>query len=147
MYITIEILRRHGACPSQRALFLRTFPEHEYPNGVKVTLDTCLRHSQDFDFVWAAENFLHGEARFNFRKAEEEAFREYLAVTEANEATHPDGSARAVDALDALRSVRRASCYHYVVAAQLFFEGVTAMEVATAQLFFGGVAAIEKGRE
>jgi hypothetical protein len=129
MYITIEKLRRRGACLSQQVLFLKTFPEHEYPNGVEVTLDTCLRHSQDFEFVWAADHFLRGEARFNFFKAEEEAFAVSVRVG------------------DVLRPLRRAQCYYYVVTAQLFFEGIAAMEVATTQLFFEGIAAIEKGRE
>jgi hypothetical protein len=126
MYITIEKLRRRGACLSQQELFLMTFPEHEYPNGVEVTLDTCLRHSQDFEFVWAADHFLRGEARFNFFKAEEEAFQmECLDATKAYEATHPDGSASAIRVEDTLQRVH---CYYSVVTAQLFFEGVTAME-------------------
>jgi hypothetical protein len=108
MYITIEKLDRRRACLSERELFLATFPEHEYPNGVEVTLDTCLRHSQDFDFVWMADTFLRGEVWRDFFKAEEEAF--------------------AVRVGDVLRSLPRAQCYYYVVTAQLFFEGVAAME-------------------
>jgi hypothetical protein len=109
MYITIEKLELSRACFSQQQLFLATFPKHKYPNGVEVTLDTCLRHSQDFDFLWAAHHFLHGKAWLNFLKAEEEAF--------------------AVRVGDTLRSLRRARCYYSVVTAQLFFEGVAAMEI------------------
>jgi hypothetical protein len=112
MYITIEELQWRRACAAQEDLFLATFPEHEYPNGVEVTLDTCLRYSQDFDFVWAADNFLRGEAWRDFFKAEEEAFAVRFAVRVG----------------DTLRSSRRAQCYYYVVTAQLFFEGVAAME-------------------
>ena len=110
MYITIEELRRRRACFAQQVRFLATFPEHEYPNGVEVTLDTCLRHSQDFDFVWAADTFLRGEAWRDFFKAEEEAFAVSVRVG------------------DVLRPMRRAQCYYSVVTAQLFFEGVAAME-------------------
>lgn len=66
MFITEEDLKAHQACDEQLALFVELFP-----NGVEVTEEVCLKYAQDFDWDWAACEFLSLTER-----------DEYLAMTD-----------------------------------------------------------------
>ena len=59
MKITKEFLESKGACAGHVALFAK-----EWPEGVEVALDSCLRAAQiGLDFGWAAENLLSAGGR------------------------------------------------------------------------------------
>lgn len=66
MKINVNVLRGFHACDHYMRAFVRTFPRQRYPDGVEVTVDTCVRYAGDFDWAWAAETLLTrvGYARF-----------------------------------------------------------------------------------
>jgi hypothetical protein len=70
--ITYDTLRTAGACQEQRELFRQLFPK-----GTEVTEELCVRHAQDFDWEWAAENLLDYAAWKAYRAAETSAWRVY----------------------------------------------------------------------
>jgi len=51
--ITVELLRRLGACQEERDFFAKLFPD-----GTEVTVELCVKHAGDFDWSWAAEELL-----------------------------------------------------------------------------------------
>jgi len=54
MYITAKMLRKHRACEDQFEVFKK-----EWPNGVEVTEEACLRAAElGLDIGWAAREFL-----------------------------------------------------------------------------------------
>ena len=53
MIITIAKLQQLDACPSQIIRFKELFGTE-----VKVTEELCVQYAQEFDFSWAAKNFL-----------------------------------------------------------------------------------------
>ena len=48
MFISKELLEKHGACKNQLDKFVELFPD-----GVDATRELCLAHAQTFDFTWA----------------------------------------------------------------------------------------------
>lgn len=52
--LTIDDLRRQGACGFYREAFLELFPE----GSVVVTEERAVQHAADFDFIWAIEKLL-----------------------------------------------------------------------------------------
>ena len=48
MFISKELLEKHGACKDQLDKFVELFPD-----GVDATRELCLAHAQTFDFTWA----------------------------------------------------------------------------------------------
>jgi len=80
MYITVEMLREYGACSNQ----LDTF-ENEWPTGVEVTGETCLRAVElGLDVEWAAINLLpapHWEA---YQKATDSHWEAYEKATDSH---------------------------------------------------------------
>ena len=53
MRVTAELLRAKDACEDQVNMFESLFPE-----GVEITQELCVKHAGDFDWNWAAKNFL-----------------------------------------------------------------------------------------
>ena len=48
MFISKELLEKHGACKDHLDKFVELFPD-----GVDATRALCLAHAQTFDFTWA----------------------------------------------------------------------------------------------
>ena len=72
MKITIKQLEEHGACIKQVRRFKRLFGSE-----VSVTKARCLKHTQQFDFNWAAFKLLSRPARAEYNKARMAAWAEY----------------------------------------------------------------------
>lgn len=123
MRITHKFLKGNGACHRQYELFQATFPESAYPDGVEITLDLCLRHSQDFDFCWAAQHILSYEQYRVFYEAELEVYGSRCKGEYWVEGIDVDEDKEVAD---------RLRVYYYVVVAQLFAEGVAADMAAAA---------------
>src|SRR5579863_8838656 len=64
MKITVELLRKKGACKEQMSLFKELFP-----NGVIVTKAGCLAVADKFNWYWAAHNLLNPNARKAYYEA------------------------------------------------------------------------------
>src|SRR5579863_7794143 len=64
MKITVELLRKKGACKEQMSLFKELFP-----NGVIVTKAECLAVADKFNWYWAAHNLLNPNARKAYDEA------------------------------------------------------------------------------
>lgn len=77
MKITAELLRQKNACTDQGELF-----ERHFPNGVEVSEALCLKHYQDFDWDWAADNLLSDAAQEEYNKARAVAFARASEVSE-----------------------------------------------------------------
>ena len=69
MIITLKQLDRRGACKEQRNLFEKLFGA-----SVEITKELCIKHASDFDWAWAARNFLGASARAEYNKACASAF-------------------------------------------------------------------------
>ena len=72
MIITLKQLDKRGACTEQRDLFEKLFGA-----AVDITKKLCIKHASDFDWTWAARNFLSAPARAEFDKARASAVAEY----------------------------------------------------------------------
>lgn len=64
MKITKNTLNELGVCPSYLRTFMDTFPESDerFEDGVEVTAQICVEQADNFDWSWAAEVMLTGEA-------------------------------------------------------------------------------------
>lgn len=61
MKITLSTLRELGTCSDYTRRFRDLFPESQYPEGVEITVETCVENARNFDWQWAAEvMFNHG---------------------------------------------------------------------------------------
>ena len=58
MKITIRLLKSKGACSEQLEKFKELFPK-----GVVLTEALCIKHANEFDWDWSAENLLTPTAR------------------------------------------------------------------------------------
>ena len=72
MIITLKQLDKRSACTGQRDLFEKLFGA-----SVEITKELCIKHASDFDWTWAARNFLSAPARAEFDKARASAVAEY----------------------------------------------------------------------
>ena len=75
MKITKELLEANDACFTQVKLFGKLFPD-----GVEVTEELCLKHTNDFDFEWAAMVLLTKEQYREYQKVLGRAYQKYLKV-------------------------------------------------------------------
>ena len=75
MKITKELLEVNNACFGQVNLFGKLFPD-----GVEVTEELCLKHTNDFDFEWAAMVLLTKEQYREYQKVLGRAYQEYQKV-------------------------------------------------------------------
>lgn len=66
MNITVEDLERVGACPAYINTFKEKFPIEDFPEGVEVTEEVCLANVGQFDFQFAAQNFLTSDVYAEF---------------------------------------------------------------------------------
>lgn len=81
--ITYALLTRHGACSEQLAMFKRTIPLDEFPNGVEVTRELCAEHAEKFEWSWAADTLLTEAASAEFDDATRAARKERSRVIRA----------------------------------------------------------------
>ena len=72
MKVTVALLRKKGACSEQVTKFQELFPE-----GVMVTEELCVQHSEVFNWGWAVANLLPASARAEYDKAMASARAEY----------------------------------------------------------------------
>ena len=75
MIITLKQLDRRDACTGQRDLFEKLFGA-----SVEITKELCIKHASDFDWTWAARNFLSDPARAKYNKAYTSARAEFDKV-------------------------------------------------------------------
>lgn len=61
--ITLEMLENRDACYGQQKLFRELFGDR-----VEVTPELCVKHAKDFEWRWACEELLSGEAQRDCRK-------------------------------------------------------------------------------
>lgn len=83
MKVTAKMLKKKGACKGQIKVF-----KEEWPDGVEVTLDNCLRAEElRLDIYWFASTFLTGKCLETYLKAKAPALEAYLkAIITAREA-------------------------------------------------------------
>jgi hypothetical protein len=74
--ITARMLKAKGACASQVEKFKELFPF----GSAEVTIDLCVKHAADFDWIWAAENLLNSAAKAEYERVRAEAWAEYQRV-------------------------------------------------------------------
>ena len=72
MIITLKQLDKRGACTEQRDLFEKLFGA-----AVDITKELCIKHASDFDWTWAARNFLSDPAWAKYNKACAPAWAKY----------------------------------------------------------------------
>ena len=72
MIITLKQLDKRSACTGQRDLFEKLFGA-----SVEITKELCIKHASDFDWTWAARNFLSASAWAEYDKARASAQVEY----------------------------------------------------------------------
>ena len=72
MIITLKQLDKRSACTGQRDLFEKLFGA-----SVEITKELCIKHASDFDWTWAAKNFLSAPAQVEYDKALASAQVEY----------------------------------------------------------------------
>ena len=75
MKITKALLESKGACNTQVKLFAKLFPR-----GVTLTKAICMKHAQEFQWNWAAENLLSNTARAEYVKVTDKARKEYWKI-------------------------------------------------------------------
>ena len=75
MRITLAQLYAANACLEQVALFESMFGEE-----VEVTIDLCIKHALDFDFMWAIHNLLSEKAMVDSAKARLNALNAIIAA-------------------------------------------------------------------
>jgi hypothetical protein len=97
--ITYDTLRTAGACQEQRELFRQLFPK-----GTEVTEELCVRHAQDFDWEWAAENLLDDATRKVYNDAEAPAWKAYEDAVGAALKAYDDTAASAWKVYDDTRA-------------------------------------------
>ena len=76
MKITANRLASLGACRRQLYVFSRHFGDE-----VEVTEAVAGDHAKEFDWDWAAEHLLTGQARVAYQVAAEGAWADYLVAT------------------------------------------------------------------
>ena len=77
MRITKALLESKEACNTQIKLFAKLFPR-----GVTLTKAICMKHAQEFQWNWAAENLLSNTARAEYWKIYGLAWAEYKKATD-----------------------------------------------------------------
>ena len=72
--INARMLKRHGACTPQYKLFLKYYGS---TRSVEVTEEEAMKHAHDFDWLWAAMEFLNNDQYRLYNEAMEEALKLY----------------------------------------------------------------------
>jgi hypothetical protein len=61
--VTRQLLRDVGVCGTYLRRFSDLFPAERYPEGVELNREVCAANADDFDWHWAASEFLNWEGR------------------------------------------------------------------------------------
>ena len=99
MFVKPKHLRKRDACKGSYKKFRRLFPK-----GVKITKKICVKHCEDFDWGWAADNLLKKKGQDKYWKKIDKSYNlsgldyyKTLAKIFAKMAKKQKGVFRAVD--------------------------------------------------
>ena len=103
MFISKELLEKHGACKDQLDKFVELFPD-----GVDATRELCLAHAQTFDFTWA-QYLLPRPARKAYNEALAPVWKAYDEAAASARKAYAGAAASARKAYDeAIAPARKA---------------------------------------
>ena len=82
MFVTVELLDKLEACKDQRDRFAELFLR-----GVELTRELIVKHAQEFDWQWCAENLAGDEGLAAYRRATKPA---YAAFQQTNRSAYAE---------------------------------------------------------
>lgn len=101
-------LEQAGACSDTVKRFNTTFGYH-----TRVTQKICLKHSNEFDWEWAAEHFLSDKGRRNYQGLTKKARDKYYSFVFLPDGACSDRVDRALATFNFDRVLAKAFCTAY----------------------------------
>ncbi len=71
--LTLITLKTNNACNEQVELFQKLFGD-----SVEITPELCIKHANDFDFTWAANNLLSKSSLYKYRNIRDTEYAIYI---------------------------------------------------------------------